>query len=90
MNVASPNTLQKTFTSELVKWAMWALMALVGAGLVSVANRNVYSKEEVDDRDALLRREIQHTQEIQAVRDAQILQALSEMKADLKALKERP
>jgi len=38
----------KEVTAQVVKWGFWAVMVLMGAGLVSVANRNVYSKEEVD------------------------------------------
>lgn len=46
----APSPVQKEITAQLVKWGFWAIIALCGAGLVSVANRNVYSKTEIDDK----------------------------------------
>lgn len=47
--MAEPNnTVSREVTSQVVKWGFWAVMVLMGTGLVSVANRNVYSKTEVD------------------------------------------
>jgi len=41
-------TLEKSFQKELVKWSVVMLGGLVVAGAVSLANRDVYSKEQVD------------------------------------------
>ena len=85
----TPSPIQKEVQTQLVKWGFMALIALMGAGLVSVANRNVYSKPETDSKDAAIRVEVQHVREMQALHNEQVLRSLDELKQDIKALKEK-
>lgn len=41
---------QKELQHQLIRWGIMSIITLVGAGLVSIANRNVYSKEAVDHK----------------------------------------
>lgn len=85
---------QKEFQSQLVKWGFWALVALCGSGLVAVANRNVYSKAEVDERDSQVRIELRHYQELQLLQHDQVVSKIDDLKTTLdevrRDVKERP
>lgn len=84
----TPSSVQKEIQTQVIKWGFMALVALMGAGLVSVANRNVYSKPEVDYKDQAIRTEVQHVREMQTTHNVQVIKALDELKADVKELKE--
>lgn len=84
----TPSPIQKEVQAQLVKWILGAILAVLVLGLMSLANRNVYSKQEVDDRDAAIRLELQHDRDIQAVQHSQILEKLVELKADLAAIRQ--
>lgn len=89
----APSNVSKEVTTQVVKWGFWAVMVLMGTGLVTIANRNVYSKQEVDDRDAAIRVEVRHIQEVQSLHNAAVISKLEDVKADLadirKDLKEK-
>ena len=84
----TPSPIQKEVQTQIVKWGFVVVIALLGAGLVSVANRNVYSKPEIDYKDAAIRVEVQNVREMQGIHNAQVIKALDELKADVKELKE--
>lgn len=84
----TPTGIQKEVQAQVIKWGFMVVIALLGAGLVSVANRNVYSKPEIDYKDAAIRTEVQNVREMQGIHNAQVIKALDELKADVKELKE--
>lgn len=84
----TPSPIQKEIQTQVVKWGFMALIALMGAGLVSVANRNVYSKPEVDYKDAAIRAEVQRVSDVQASHNHQVIKALDELKSEVRELKE--
>ena len=45
----APST-QEAIQGQLIKWGFVAVMGMATAGLLSLANRNVYSKEQVDTK----------------------------------------
>jgi len=81
--------IQKEVQAQIIKWGFWALIMLCGAGLVSLANRNVYSKTEVDERDSQVKSELRHAQDLATLQHNQVLEKLADLKRDVQELKEK-
>ena len=62
----SENTTPKMFEAAAVKWAVTILGGLLLAGAVSLANRDVYNKKQVDEK-------IQTTREWSDAQDRMIM-----------------
>ena len=75
------SSVQESVQNQLMKWGFDAVITLIGAGLLSLANRNVYSKEEVDTK-------FHHVQEVQELQNEHMNKQLIDLKSDTKEIKE--
>lgn len=62
--------MQQEFRSTLIKWGTMAMLTVLVTGLMNLANRNVYSKTEVDTL-------LSNAAELQRVRDAAVTEKLN-------------
>lgn len=68
---------QSPVTNELLKWGFMVVVFLIGSGLVGLANRDVYSKEQVDEK-------IEHTNDMQRLYNENIQRQLTRIEAMVK------
>jgi hypothetical protein len=73
---------QEAIQGQLVKWGFVAIIGLVGAGLLSLANRNVYSKEQVDSK-------FEYHNEVQRLQNQRVLDKLEVITDDVAEIKEQ-
>ena len=82
MDQQDNDNLQKSFQRELIKWGVMILGTMVVAGAVTLANRNVYSKEEVDYK-------LQSMLETRALQFQILTNQLGRVEADVKDIKQQ-
>ena len=80
-------SVQETVQGQLMKWGFVAVIFFIGAGMMSLANRNVYSKDQVDSRDEALRAQLKYMQELQAVQSKHTNQQLTDLKISIQEVK---
>lgn len=75
------DTVSNAVQREFIKWGFVCLIALVGAGFLSLANRNVYSKEQVDTK-------IDYVSKIQELQNDHTNEQLGLIRGDITEIKE--
>lgn len=71
----------KAVQNQFIKWGFLAIVGLIGAGLVSLANRDVYSKEQVDEK-------LHHVQEVQRMQNNHTNEQLQLIRDDVHEIKD--
>ena len=82
--MTSPIREDKVLRTELVRWGVFMVGGLIMAGAMSMANRNVYDKEQVDEKLAAIARDRAYELRIVNTKLDNIYSALREIKAEVK------
>ena len=76
------SSVQEAVQNQLMKWGFVAIIGLIGAGLLSLANRNVYSKEQVDIK-------LQAHNAVQQIQSQRMMDKLEVISDDVGEIKEQ-
>lgn len=72
---------------EIMKWALVAVLGLAAVGAASIRDRDVYSKEQVDDKDAAVSTEVEHVKEMHRVQNDHTNEQLQFIRDDVGEIK---